>query len=333
MWQPFSIPNPIQSPAAPKRSRTPTSLERLEERATPLRRRLRAEQPAAGQRRRRLEGLRRRRDRRPGKLGNHDSGLRTVGDVNQDGIDDFFLVGPGRRQRTRRPSSDAYLIFGRAGGFPAELDLNSLDGTTATSSTAPWSATAPASRRRRRRRQPRRHPRPGPRGGPRPTLRPTASMPGRRSSSTAARHLAALDLADGTQDGRIDLAARRHARVRRSTGPPRVDDAGTVVGGGRRQRRSLDDLVIGANGDRIAGKAYVVFGRDRPRARLPGAFELSSLNGSNGFVIPALVGGTPRLRHAVGGAATSTATGSGTSSSGHDVANAAPVAPMPARPM
>ncbi len=51
-----------------------------------------------------------------------------LGDVNQDGIDDFYLAAPGTNGGTA--AGQAYVIFGRAGGgFPAELDLTTLDGT------------------------------------------------------------------------------------------------------------------------------------------------------------------------------------------------------------
>ena len=48
-------------------------------------------------------------------------GYQSLGDVNQDSIDDFLLAS--------RAECEVYLVFGQAGGFPAELDLQSLNGT------------------------------------------------------------------------------------------------------------------------------------------------------------------------------------------------------------
>ena len=63
-----------------------------------------------------------------GKLGYPISNSQPLGDVNQDGIDDFLLSAPGTNGGTA--ASQAYIIFGRArGGFPAVLDLTTLDGT------------------------------------------------------------------------------------------------------------------------------------------------------------------------------------------------------------
>ncbi len=59
-----------------------------------------------------------------------------------------------------------------------------------------------------------------------------------------------------------------------------VSAAGDINGDG------IDDLIIGADGadpnGNSSGRSYVVFGSD---AGLPNPFELSSLNGSNGFVL------------------------------------------------
>ncbi|MEM9119173.1 MAG: DUF4347 domain-containing protein [Cyanobacteria bacterium P01_F01_bin.56] len=61
-----------------------------------------------------------------------------------------------------------------------------------------------------------------------------------------------------------------------------VSSAGDVNGDG------FDDLIIGAtnadqNGNDLAGESYVVFGSDQP---FGASLELSSLDGSNGFVVP-----------------------------------------------
>ena len=61
----------------------------------------------------------------------------------------------------------------------------------------------------------------------------------------------------------------------------------SVSGAGDFNGDGFDDLIIGAedadpNGQKLAGESYVVFGTD---AGFPATFELSSLDGSNGFII------------------------------------------------
>ena len=65
-----------------------------------------------------------------GIMGYPFPGFHPVGDINQDGIDDFVLAAPGNYTDASPIIGHVYLVFGRAEGFPAELDLNTLDGTS-----------------------------------------------------------------------------------------------------------------------------------------------------------------------------------------------------------
>ena len=87
--------------------------ERLEDRRL-LAWRLRAEQPAARQRRRRLQRLRRQRDHGSRAARMAPATVRSrLGDVNQDGIDDFYLAAPGQRRHQPRSLPGVHHLWPR----------------------------------------------------------------------------------------------------------------------------------------------------------------------------------------------------------------------------
>lgn len=53
----------------------------------------------------------------------------SAGDVNGDGFDDV-IVGAFHADSNSESSGSTYVVFGKAGGFAAEIDLSSLDGAT-----------------------------------------------------------------------------------------------------------------------------------------------------------------------------------------------------------
>jgi len=191
-----------------------------------------------------------------------------AGDVNGDGIDDLIIGANG--------ANEAYLVFGSASIWPASIELSSLNGSNGF------------------------------------VLR----------GINVARHSVsgAGDVnGDGIEDLIIgDLFANPNGAVsgatyvvfgRASIWPARISlsslngsngfvlngiDAGdqsgySVSGAGDVNGDGIDDLIIGASGE-----TYVVFGR---ASNWPASIELSSLNGSNGFVLR----GTSGL-HSVSGA-------------------------------
>ncbi len=128
-----------------------------------------------------------------------------AGDVNGDGYDDLIIGAYSANTNGNSDSGASYVVFGKAGGFDAELELSSLDGTT----------------------------------------------------GFVINGIAAVD-----QSGRS------------------VSGAGDVNGDG------YDDLIIGAVGaaphGTDSGESYVVFGK---ASGFGSTLDLSSLDGSSGFVI------------------------------------------------
>ena len=59
-----------------------------------------------------------------GSTGQITGSVSMAGDFNGDGLDDFMVATAGVEHR-----GSTYVIFGHAGGFPAALDLSTLDGT------------------------------------------------------------------------------------------------------------------------------------------------------------------------------------------------------------
>jgi len=55
--------------------------------------------------------------------------IAAAGDVNGDGIDDIIVGSPRYRALDRRTAGAGFVVFGSASGFPAVVDVDSLDGS------------------------------------------------------------------------------------------------------------------------------------------------------------------------------------------------------------
>ncbi len=201
--------------------------------------------------------------------------LSAAGDVNGDGLDDLIIGAYRDSSNGSYSSGGSYVLFGRCSGFPAAIDLSSLDGSdgfrlgSEGPSRSGFAVSAAGDVN----------------GDGLDDLiigAPYASPNGNTSAGSSfvvfgrsTGFAAAFDLStlDGGNGFRLDGASRYDMSGRA------VSAAGDVNGDG------LDDLIVGApearpNGNSGAGSSYVVFGRS---AGFAAVINLSTLDGSNGF--------------------------------------------------
>ncbi len=177
----------------------------------------------------------------------------SAGDINADGFSDI-LIGNGANLQS-------YVVFGKVGGFEASLNLSTLDGSNGFAINTGTSAVSNAGDFN---------------GDGFDDLLIRAQDYSGNSSyvvfGKAESFGASLDLStlNGSNGFKIEGA-----------GYSSVSSAGDINGDG------FDDLLLGnsgadANGQSGAGKSYVVFGKV---GGLGANLNLSTLNGTNGFVI------------------------------------------------
>lgn len=197
-----------------------------------------------------------------------------AGDVNGDGYADV-IVGSERADPNGSNSGASYVVFGRAGGFSADLDPATLNGTNGfrlvgalVGDNSGWSVASAGDFN-------------GDGLGDLVIGAPFADPTGASSGATYVVYGRRSGFS-----GSIDLASLSGAGGFRITGVSAGDNSGwSATSAGDFNRDGLSDLIIGAyNADpsgAASGTSYVVYGR---RDATTG-FSLSRLNGANGFAI------------------------------------------------
>ena len=63
--------------------------------------------------------------------GDDSSGISVsgAGDINGDGLDDLIIDASGAQPNGNDGAGESYIVFGRAEGFEAALELSALDGS------------------------------------------------------------------------------------------------------------------------------------------------------------------------------------------------------------
>jgi VCBS repeat-containing protein len=202
----------------------------------------------------------------------------SAGDINGDGFDDLIIGAPGVDLDFNFEVGQSYVVFGKSNGFSANFDLSTLNGSNGfaingiNSDDALGFSVSGAGDIN---------------GDGFDDLILSAPDAAPNGNSYAGQSYVVFGKSNGFS-ANFDLSTLNGSNGFTLNGIDINDASGiSVNGGGDINGDGIDDLIIGAflaapNGNVYSGETYVVFGKSNG---FSANFDLSTLNGSNGFTI------------------------------------------------
>ena len=207
------------------------------------------------------------------------SAVSNAGDVNDDGFDDLIIGAPefDSSGGFYYKSGNTYVVFGKASGFDASLNLSGLDGNNGFQlngrNTYDFSGESVSNAG-------------DVNGDGFDDVIIGASGADQRGYDYSSGCSFVVFGKDSGFDASLDLFSLNGSNGFRLDGEDEFDDLGTSVSGaGDVNGDGYDDLIVGApgadpNGIRDVGSSYIVFGK---ASGFDASLDLSSLNSTNGF--------------------------------------------------